>query len=206
MNTDQFTKHALVILLHEIYGVNDHMAACQEMMLGAGFDAIVPNLLHREAFSYDEEELAHTYFVGEIGFAKAKEEVKQIINEYRAGYERIYLVGFSAGATLAWLCSEDQVDGVIGFYGSRIRNYVETEPHCPTLLFFSRHETSFDVPDLAAKLQASKKNLTVEIVDADHGFMNPFDKSFQQEHYRRCLDRSFDFFRSIEGDTEPLDS
>ncbi len=53
--------------------------------------------------------------------------------------KRFSILGFGAEATVAWLCSEEEcVDGIVGYYGSRIRNYAELAPRCPALLFFHK--------------------------------------------------------------------
>lgn len=195
MNTSS-SRRSLVIILHEIYGINDHIYFFNDVMIKEGFDVLIPNLLHRESFPYDQEDTAYDYFMKEIGFNRSIDEVKEVVNENREKFNRIYIIGFSIGATIAWMSSEIKVDGIIGYYGSRIRNYVEIEPKCSTLLFFSRHEKSFNVIDLERNLKTKKKT-TVEIIDADHGFMNPFYKTYNSKEYKECLEKTIDFLRRI---------
>ncbi|MFD0698034.1 dienelactone hydrolase family protein [Paenibacillus sp. GCM10027628] len=192
-------KRSLVIILHEIYGINNHINYFCDLMMNEGFDVFSPNLLHRESFPYDQEDKAYSYFMMEIGFNKSIDDVKQIVRVNKDKYDRVYIIGFSIGATLAWMSSELEIDGIIGFYGSRIRDYVEIEPRCPTLLFFSSNEKSVNVLDLERKLK-EKKEATVEIVESEHGFMNPFYKTHDLQKYRECLEKSIDFLRRIEGD------
>ncbi|BFH64787.1 dienelactone hydrolase family protein [Paenibacillus azoreducens] len=193
----RFSPQSLVIILHEIYGINDHIRFFSDELTKEGFDVIAPNLLDRGAFPYEEEEQAYQYFVNEIGFDQSLHKVKQIVEEQRKKYNRIYIIGFSIGATTAWRSSECGVDGVIGYYGSRIRNYSEVEPECPTLLFFSQHEKSFNVMDLAEKLE-TKKMTDIEIVEAEHGFMNPFHKAYKPEEYKKCMEASLHFLGKIQ--------
>ncbi|WP_156922353.1 dienelactone hydrolase family protein [Cohnella thermotolerans] len=82
---------------------------------------------------------------------------------------RIYAVGFSIGATVAWLCSGGaELDGAIGFYGSRIRSYMDVTPRCPTRLFFSRDERPYLTLETTDAL-GSKRGVSFEAVDAGHG-------------------------------------
>lgn len=62
-----------------------------------------------------------------IGFAYPSERIKHLIHEIRNEYNRIYVLGYSVGATTAWLCSEEKCDGVIGYYGSRIKNKIRQQ-------------------------------------------------------------------------------
>ncbi|MFC5472113.1 dienelactone hydrolase family protein [Cohnella suwonensis] len=194
------TRKSLVILLHEIYGINDHINMYRSLMVEAGFDVISPNLLQRDSFAYDQEDIAYQFFMNEVGFNKSIQIVNQIINENRNQYNKIYIIGFSIGATIAWCCSEFKVDGIIGYYGSRIRNSIGIEPKCLTLLFFPINEKSFDVIELERQLKPKEK-LKFAIIQADHGFMNPFNKCFNIKEYQECLDLSMNFLSGIEEDT-----
>ncbi|AHV98807.1 dienelactone hydrolase family protein [Paenibacillus sabinae] len=200
MNIDS-SRRSLVIILHEIYGINDHINFFSDVMIKEGFDVLTPNLLHRESFPYDQEDIAYHYYMNEIGFNKSLHEVKQLLKVNREKYDQIYIIGFSIGATIAWMSSEFEVSGIIGYYGSRIRNHVEKiEPRCPTLLFFSSNEKSFNVLDLETKLKTKKKTV-VEIIEAEHGFMNPFYKNYKSKEYRDCIEISIDFLKRIEDGT-----
>ncbi|RUS45195.1 dienelactone hydrolase family protein [Cohnella sp. AR92] len=191
-------ERALVLVLHEIYGVNDHIRAFDEALTKAGYDTISPNLLGRECFSYEQEEEAYSFFMNEIGFDRALQAIKPIIEENRDSYRRIYIVGFSIGATLAWRCSEYGIDGVVGYYGSRIRSYMEVDPQCPALLIFASRERSFDASELASRLR-KKRNTEAEVFGAGHGFMNPFHPAFDSAGYRRGLDRTLEFLVQKRG-------
>ncbi len=51
-----------------------------------------------------------------VGFEYAMKQIKQILCKVRPHYKRIYVLGYSIGATLAWLCSQtDLCDLVVGF-------------------------------------------------------------------------------------------
>ncbi|MGM0874680.1 MAG: dienelactone hydrolase family protein [Bacillota bacterium] len=125
------------------------------------FYVISPNLLDRVDFYRNEEESsAYLNFVNEIGFEKASSEIIALAKELRPQFANFYILGFSVGATVAWLCSNEVrlCDGVIGFYGSRIRDYLYLMPKCETLLFFPSKEKSFD-PDEIIKILKIKSVL-----------------------------------------------
>lgn len=192
---EECPRRSLVIILHEIYGINDHINFCSHVWFKEGFEVLTPNLLLRESFTYAEGEKAYHYFMNEIEFKKSLQEVKDVVDKNRDIYEHIYIIGFSIGATIAWLSSEYEVDGIIAYYGSRIRNYVEIEPRCPVLLFFSNEE-SFNVLDLVMQLKTKEKSV-VEIIEAEHGFMNPYYKAYNANEYDKCMKTSIDFLKQI---------
>lgn len=60
---------------------------------------------------------------------------------YQKGYSHIRIIGFSIGATIAWFCSNNSsVHKVVGFYGSRIRQYTDVVPNAETILIFGEQE------------------------------------------------------------------
>ncbi|CAH8246623.1 dienelactone hydrolase family protein [Paenibacillus melissococcoides] len=92
------------------------------------------------------------------------------------------------------MCSGSSgLDGIIGFYGSRIRNYADIEPCCPALLYFASEE-QFDVSGLARQLGETGRT-RVEVVPAGHGFMNPFHSSYQREQAEACMAGCSEFLR-----------
>lgn len=185
-----------IIVIHEIYGVNDHMHRVCESLDEQGFHVFCPNLLDREPFGYDEEDLAYQYFIEKIGFTNSAEKIKQLIIEKKRTYDKLLLVGFSVGATIAWLCSEENdVDGIVGYYGSRIRNYMKLEPQCPTLLFYPEHEQSFDVDELTAKL--SSKQIHVHKLQGQHGFSNPYSQKYQKDSAQQALNEMLQFLNDL---------
>jgi dienelactone hydrolase len=200
MNKESSSR-SLVVILHEIYGINDHIHLFSEMIIKEGFDVLVPNLIQKDSFSYDQEENAYQYFMNEIGFERSLKEVKKILEVNKEKYDQIFIIGFSIGATIAWMCSEYEVEGIIGYYGSRIRNHTEIKPKCPVLLFFSNKEKSFNVVNLEQDLK-TKNNTLIKIVDAEHGFMNPFYKTYNSKEFKNCVESSIEFLKRIEEGTD----
>lgn len=184
---------ALVILLSEIYGVNEHMELIEDLLQKEGFAVICPNLLAREAFPYSEEAEAYNYFINKIGFENSCNEVKKLVQHYRSQYQSIFLLGFSVGATTAWLSSQLDVEGIVGFYGSRIRDFTELQPLCPTLLIFASEEKSFNVQELAEKLAGKNKVKTV-ILKGQHGFADPFSSKYDDTLFQNSKELMLNFF------------
>ena len=170
-----------VILLHEIYGINEHISDYAQLFFENGFDVNVPNMLNRsEPFTYEEEALAYEHFMTNVGFIKAKAQINDLIVKIANEYEHIRIIGFSIGATIGWLCSENVcVQKVVGFYGSRIRQYTEIKPTAETILIYGDKETSFNPADLKASL-CLVSNVDVKIVEGLHGFADPYSINYNQ--------------------------
>lgn len=190
----QKDSDTVIIVIHEIYGLNEHMQGFCESLSNQGFDVICPNLLDREApFDYSQEDVAYRHFMENVGFTGALHKIKDILSDVKDEYQKIFILGFSAGATVAWLCSEDEcVDGMVGYYGSRIRNYVELTPQCPTLLFFPQEESAFNVDELISALEI--KNIEVQKFNGKHGFSDPYSSKYHVESAQNAFSKMMKFF------------
>lgn len=182
-----------VIILHEIYGINHHIKHYADVLYQKGFDVYVPNLLQRSApFSYEEEEIAYENFITNVGFQNAHDQVHTLITHLSEVYSHIRIIGFSVGATVAWLCSEHpSVHKVVGFYGSRIRQYTHVMPLAETILLFGEQEKSFNPFDLKTSL-STYPNVVVKIVEGEHGFADPYSSKYNEHSTNHLLEYVFE--------------
>lgn len=57
-------SHSVIIVLHEIYGIDEHIKMVCRKFAAEGHDIICPNLIHcSETFSYDQQEEAYKHFM-----------------------------------------------------------------------------------------------------------------------------------------------
>lgn len=185
----------LIIILHEIYGLNRHIRYYAECFFEAGYDVLCPNFIQREeAFAYENEQPAYAHFIEHVGFENVFKEVSSLIRQEREHYEEIHVIGFSIGATVAWLCSSmEEVTTVSGYYGSRIRDYLYVQPKCPVLLIYGE-EISFDVKKLAGSL--TMKNVLVHVIDGSHGFADPYAPAFHEKSSKAALSLIHSFIQT----------
>ena len=128
-----------------------------------------------------------------VGFTGALYEIKDILSDIRDEYQKIFILDSSAGATVAWLCSEEEcVDGIVGYDGSRIRNYTELAPQCPALLFFPLEEPSFNVDELISVLE--RTNVEVHKFNGKHGFSDPYNSKYHAESSPGSRSKMMKFF------------
>ena len=161
-----------LILLHEIYGINSFMNTQRRKFEKLGFAVFCPDFFGGRVFGYEETEMAYAYFYEQVG-PEAFRRVWEQVDSLSKQYESVYLLGFSVGATLAWRCSENKnCAGVIACYGSRIRDFPEIIPSCPTLLLFAEKDR-VHVPALAGRLEGTP-NTRVRLFPGEHGFLDPY--------------------------------
>ncbi|RXJ04404.1 dienelactone hydrolase family protein [Anaerobacillus alkaliphilus] len=188
---------SVIIVIHEIYGINQHMKNFCESLSEQNFDVFCPDLYESHTpFEYHQEKVAYHHFMENVGFDKALHKIKDILSDIKNQYKRIFIVGFSVGATIAWLCSEDEsVDGIVGYYGSRIRNYVGILPKSPVMLFFSTEEKSCNVDELISTLD--KKNSKLYKFSGQHGFSDAYSSKYNEESAQKAYTQMMNFFQKL---------
>ena len=160
-----------IILIHEVYGITDNLVKLSDYLKKHGYKVIIPNL-YSDNYSGNDEEYCYKKFFYEVGIEKAKTIIDDIIKNIISN--QIVLIGFSIGATIAWLETDNpKITQVIGFYGTRIRNYLDILPRSKTNLFFC-NENRIDVNQLANVLR-TKKNVDVQLINGEHGFYSKED-------------------------------
>ncbi|EJR03823.1 hypothetical protein BWGOE3_17010 [Bacillus mycoides] len=182
-------KKLALVAIHEIYGVNDHMQHVIDRFTSSHINVFCPNLLQSQhAFHYSDEEKAYQHFMNHIGFDDGKEQIEELITSLSSSYTHIGLLGFSVGATIAWLCSNNsKIDFIIGCYGSRIRDYVHIKPTCATLLIFPEQEASFSVSSLMQTLlQQNNPLLEINQLHGEHGFLNPYTEKYNEHSTKQA--------------------
>lgn len=68
---------------------------------------------------------------------------------------------------------------MIGFYGSRIRDFTEIQPTANVTLIYGKHEISFEPADLQRSLSIYP-NIHFQIIDGEHGFANPNSEKYKE--------------------------
>ena len=171
-----------IVIIHEIYGINRHISDMHMRFEEMGFDVYCMDFYKGRAFGYKEAEAAYSYFMENVGFEKARKVTLELLKSIRCKYKKVYLVGYSIGAAVAWLCSEEPklLDGIAGYYGSRIRDYLDITPQVETLLFFPTYEKGFDVDELTARLKCKEKVNSIKY-EGLHGFADPYSDKFNSK-------------------------
>lgn len=195
--TQKIGSEAAVVIIPEIYGVNQFIKNWSVFFNQQGYDTFCVDLSGCDrVYEYSESDHAYCDFITTIGFDGYKElavDIK-VLKKY---YKKVVVFGSSVGATIGWRLSESpDCDGMIGLYGSRIRDYLDARPVCPCLLVFPEQEKSFEVQSIMLKLKQQK---TVEsyVLPGQHGFADPDGKDFHEQSGNMARDMIKYFLRRI---------
>ena len=203
---------AAIIVIQEIFGVNPGIRRKADDWAAKGYLAIAPDMFWRFAPRYEadpdvKEELDHAMELRlQFDLGKAAKDVEAAIRHARAlGAERVGVVGFCAGGSVAYLAAtRTDADASVGYYGRLIVDHLG-EAHAiaqPLLLHFGEADPSIPAELRAKVRQALGANPRVTIHDyegAGHGFATSSGKRRNEAAAQLADGRTETFFREHLG-------
>ena len=168
-----------IIVAADIHGVTDEL---RSMMGAVARGAIFLSPWDTDACPFAYEQAAVSAFVSNRGIESYADKIALMANE-----EPAYIVGFSVGASAAWLhsassrCNPNSAATL--FYGSRIRDYSSLEPRIGVTAIFAETESSFSPAEIARTIARDNVRTCVE-PGTFHGFMNSRSANYAP---KQCL-------------------
>ncbi len=187
---------AAVILIHEWWGINDHVRDIAGRYASEGFLCIAPDLFRGKTARNSQEasKLMH-----ELDTVDGMETIRQAIPEAKRTYkvQKIGITGYCMGGTFALraACEIDELAAAAPFYGDIPEENVLKKLRVPTI-FFAGSRDSWINPEKVNLLKeaARKYKLPLEVVsyDADHAFFNDtrpevYDANAARDAWQRVL-------------------
>ncbi|HTZ76726.1 MAG TPA: dienelactone hydrolase family protein [Stellaceae bacterium] len=196
-------KGALVVI-QEIFGVNHHMKHVTDDFAAKGYVAICPALFDRTKrnveLGYDQAAIAEGREIrGKVGDEGPLKDVQASIDAVKS-VGKVGTVGYCWGGYLTFL-SATRLNGIsaaVGYYGGGIANVASEKPKVPTMLHFGDKDQSIPMSDVE-KVQATRKDTTIYIYSAGHGFSCDERGSFDAGASKTALDRTLAFFAQHVG-------
>ncbi|MFJ7106427.1 dienelactone hydrolase family protein [Pseudomonas sp. NPDC098740] len=183
-----------ILLIQEIFGVNEHIRSVAEQYAADGYLVIAPDLFwrsgHRIELTYDEAgwkravELMNATDVG-----KAQTDIELAIDALKAqpGLDGgIASIGYCFGGLLSYhTAANGLVDVAIAYYGGGIQNQLDRadEIEVPLLMHFGEQDSHIPLEAVEKIAERFENNDNVEIVvypEAEHGFNCSHRDSYNQ--------------------------
>ena len=174
--TQASASNAAVILIHEWWGVDDHIRDIAGRYAKEGFICVAPDL-YRGKITKDPEEasrLMHALPIDD-GISTIRRTVEETRRTHRV--EKIGITGYCMGGTFALraACEIDSLSAAAPFYGDIPEEEVLARMKVPTL-FIAGSRDNWITPEKVEGLKeaAREYDLPVEVVsyDAEHAFFN----------------------------------
>lgn len=193
-----------LVVIQEIFGVNQHMRNVTDEFAAEGYAAVSPALFDRAKRGV------------EIGYEAAdietgrnlREQVKledtlldlQAAIDSLKGVGKIGVVGYCWGGSLAFLAGTrlHGIAAAVGYYGGMIAAHANEKPKVPVMLHFGEQDHGIPMSDVD-KVKAARKDVEIFVYPAGHGFSCDERGSFHKPSHEQALERTLAFFEKHLG-------
>ena len=195
-----------VVVIHEIFGLNDNIRDIAGRFAGEGYAALAVNL-----FSGRNRAVCMARFMGGMflnsldhgGIRDLKSALTFLSEMPQVDEERLGAVGFCLGGgfAIAWACTDYRLKAIAPFYGANPRPLEAVSRSCPVVGSYPEKDfTAKAARNLDERLTRHEVPHDIKIYPgARHSFFNDqgraHDPSASEDSWRRTLD----FFESRIG-------
>jgi carboxymethylenebutenolidase len=190
-----------LVVVQEIFGVNDHIRRVCDGWAKDGFLAVAPALFDRiepnVELSYEGADMQRAMsFIPRLNIDKSLEDVRAAVDYIaKATGKKVGVVGYCFGGTLAWLAATRlTVQAAVGYYGGRIAQFAGEKPRCPVMLHFGRQDAHIPAEEVE-KVHSAHPEVEIHWYEAGHGFNCDARASYNPKEAALARDRSLRFFK-----------
>jgi len=201
-----------IVVLQEIFGVNNHIRAICDGFAFVGFVAIAPAV-----FSRLQKDVNLGYTPGDVEIGRSLKNLAEglpapgvmadvqaaISHASMATRGKVGVVGYCWGGLLSWRAATQfaNVKAAVTYYGGgmTLEPELHKKPLCPTMSHLGAKDGLIPASTVQAFQQAQPK-VEVHIYDADHGFNCDQRGSYNVAAADLALERTLGFFiQHLEG-------
>jgi len=196
----QSNGHGLVIL-QEIFGVNDHIRGVCERWAAQGYEVVAPALFDRVRpgveLGYQPADVERgRELKGQVAPDQALLDVEAAIAAL-GPERRVAAMGFCWGGLLAWLSATrlgDRLACSVAYYGGGIAASASERPLCPVLFHFGEQDQAIPLADVET-IRAAQPQAPLHLYSAGHGFACEARGAYHAESAALAEARSLDFLK-----------
>jgi carboxymethylenebutenolidase len=194
-----------IVVIQEIFGVNQHIRKVTDSFAAEGYVALAPAIFDRVQRNFEigyapaDVETGRTTR-GKIQLDDMVADVRAAVKALQAEGLKVGVVGYCLGGTLAWLAST-RIDGVaaaVCYYGGGIAASASERPRGPVLIHWGETDASIP-PDHWETVKKAHPDVPAHVYPAGHGFHCDERGSYHAESAALAGRRTLDFFREHLG-------
>ena len=188
-----------MVVIQEIFGVNNHIRNVCDRLAEQGYAAVAPALFDRTQKDYQsgytppEIEKSRT-FVAKPDWDAMMRDTDAALKELKSAGP-VGIIGFCMGGTIAFLAATrlSGLSAAVGYYGGRIAAFADEKPKCPVQLHFGETDASIPLTDVET-IKQKRSDVEVYVYGgAGHGFHCDERGSFHQASCQQAWDRTLAF-------------
>jgi carboxymethylenebutenolidase len=177
----------VVVLLQEVFGVNDGIRRIASELVAEGFTVVAPDLFWRaerglQLSSHDEADVKRAFAIyGDLDFDRTAADVIATVDASRALSKngKVAVMGFCLGGLMTFLtAARGKVDAAVEYYGGGTQNYLSEAGNVrsPLLIHLAGGDEYVPADAQKAIRDAADVNpsITVHVyAGRDHAFVRP---------------------------------
>lgn len=173
-----------IVLIQEIFGVNDHIKAVADQYALDGYVVLAPDLFWRQqpdvVLGYGDADMGRAMgFLQQLDFPAAIADLRATVTALRARAEcngKVASIGYCLGGLLSYLSAVHAgVDAAVCYYPGSIENHLDQAAKitCPILLHFAEQD-HYILPAAVKAVQTTFHDVKTAVIEVypgvDHGF------------------------------------
>lgn len=190
-----------VVVIQEIFGVNNHIRSVCDRLASAGYIALAPQVFDRVErdfeCGYSESEVAHARtFIPKLDWAKVMTDTEAAIDALKREGS-VAVIGFCLGGSVGYLAAT-KVAGLaaaICYYGGQIIQHIDKKPRCPVQMHFGALDTHIPMSDVETMKEKQPQAEIYVYQHAGHGFHCDERGSYDQPSSRIAWERTLGFLK-----------
>ncbi len=194
------------MLVLEIFGVTDHIKTLSDSFADEGYRVLSPQLYDRVTpdyqAGYTSDEVQDAIAMrAKVPYDNAVLDVQAAVDALQ-GVGPVFCTGFCYGGSVTWVAA-GRVTGLAacaGYYGGQIKQFIDLQPQCPTMLHFGARDASIPEEDVE-QIRMMHPDVTIHVYDADHGFQSDRPQHYDEVAAKLARERTFAHFAAAAAAT-----
>ncbi len=194
------TPRGGVVVLQEIFGVNQHIRAVCDRLAADGFVAIAPALYDRSSVQNCQLDYDATgvdigrKLRSEFSWDDTVKDVAAAAGVLHQEGLKVATVGFCWGGSISFLAATRlNLSAAVVYYGAQIMPYINEAANTPLLMHFGQHDASIPPKDVAA-IRIAYPTAEIHVYPAGHGFNCDLRQDYDAESSAIAYERTLRFF------------
>lgn len=188
-----------LVVVQEIFGVNQHIRAVCDRLAALGYVAVAPAVFDRFVRNfetgYTPDEIAHARsYLGNLNWDNMVKDMEAATGDLK-GAGPTGVIGFCMGGTAAFLaaCRIPGLSAAVGYYGGMIAKFADEKPKCPLQLHFGEKDEGIPLATVEEIKKKQPQAETYVYPGAAHGFYCDERASYNKDAAALAWSRTQEF-------------